>query len=91
MLYGPIGLLRATVLHFRECSAICELFGSGVMGSLGELVMGSRLVGSELRAWHRLWTDYGAFGNYRLTCGLPTIQERMTRCAFVGTKTRRDS
>src|ERR1700687_5523758 len=24
---------------------------------------GSRLVGRDLRAWHRLWTDYGALGN----------------------------
>jgi hypothetical protein len=27
-----------------------------------ELVMLSRLVGSDLRAWHRFWTDYGALG-----------------------------
>jgi hypothetical protein len=30
------------------------------------LVVGSRLVGSDPRAWHRLWTDYGALGNNRL-------------------------
>src|SRR5258708_37757350 len=26
-------------------------------------VPGSRLVGSDLRAWHRLWTDNGQLGN----------------------------
>src|SRR5712692_4394907 len=29
----------------------------------GRLVPRSRLVGSDLRAWHRFWTDYGALGN----------------------------
>src|SRR6266852_6975100 len=30
------------------------------------LVLRSRLVGSDFRAWHRLWTDYGATGSYPL-------------------------
>src|ERR1700704_3537423 len=25
----------------------------------------TRLVGSDLRAWHRSWTDYGVLGTYR--------------------------
>src|ERR1700734_1338060 len=33
------------------------------MGSLGGLVMGSRLKGSDLRAWHRSWTDCGLLGS----------------------------
>src|SRR6267378_211041 len=32
---------------------------------LGGLVPGSPLVGSDLRAWHRSWSDYGQLGTYR--------------------------
>ena len=28
------------------------------------VITGSRLVGSDLRAWQRLWTDYGQSGSY---------------------------
>ena len=28
-------------------------------------ILGSRLVGSDLRVWHRLWTDDGQAGSYR--------------------------
>src|SRR5882672_9581993 len=40
---------------------------------------GSRLVGSDLRAWHRLWTDYGVLGNIRLASGLATIRAEPAR------------
>ncbi len=38
---------------------------SDLSAGLPRLVMGSRLVGSDLRAWHRFWRDYGGTGNYR--------------------------
>jgi hypothetical protein len=41
-------------------SANRELSRNGVMGSLGGLVIGSRPVGGDLRAWHEFWTVYRA-------------------------------
>ena len=50
-----VARLRISVWFVGDPEVICP--GSG-------LVLGSRLVGSDLCAWHRLWTDYGLFGNY---------------------------
>jgi hypothetical protein len=37
---------------------------AGVSGQPLPLCRSSRLVGSDLRAWHQSWTDYGETGNY---------------------------
>ena len=39
--------------------AVCRPAGSKSGPATARLVPRSRLVGSDLRAWHRLWTDYG--------------------------------
>src|SRR6266850_4049581 len=40
-----------------------EWVADHILSVIGSLP-GSRLVGSDLRAWHRVWTDYGVLGNY---------------------------
>jgi hypothetical protein len=40
----------------------------------------SRIVASDLRAWHRLWTDYGQPGMY----GPPLRRKRNVRMSQVG-------
>src|SRR5450755_4029899 len=42
----------------------------------------SRLVGSDLRAWHRSRTDYAPTGRNRITSCLPTMQA-LTRGSVV--------
>jgi len=37
--------------------------------------IGNGLVGSDLRTWHRFWTDYGLLGHNRIVEVLPTNPE----------------
>src|SRR5277367_5476532 len=48
---------RGELMSLPESSANKKLSRNGVLGARTEPK--SRLVGSDLRVWHRLWTDYG--------------------------------
>jgi len=59
-------------------------------GKLAGLVPGSPLVGSDLRAWHRLWTDDGQTRSYyRLVVQQNNAAAAKQRSAFEATKLRR--
>jgi hypothetical protein len=47
----------------RTCDALAERFRSEPLDS-NRSVTGSRLVGSDLRTYHRFWSDYGLLGNW---------------------------
>ena len=55
----------------RICDALAERFRSEPLDS-NRSVTGSRLVGSDLRAWHQVWTDYAQTGSISITllCGI---------------------
>src|SRR5260221_14058132 len=54
----PVG----QVIFANWLATTSAMSGKSPIYSTRRLVPGSRLVGSDLRAWHRSWTDYGVSG-----------------------------
>jgi hypothetical protein len=52
-------MLRVSQLGANWLATASAMSGKSAIHSSRRLVPGSRLVGSDLRAWHRLWTDFG--------------------------------